>query len=254
MTATLQRGSTSTGASLGEPIDVLTHGAGGVGHTHVHYGFVDNPVLRDVLPLWDSTLSSINAVNVVVDRAIAVISEHAALYRISIDELAGRVITWLAPSPATPDMLPAVDAVGYVSDALGLPVQSVLTAAAIAPRTYYSWREALVRQPRLGSQGGLWKLVQATEDLRALLGDDLRKWVVADPARRNLFEAGEVDQLLASALVESQRQSGPWQQLGPSSAAGVEMAAPPTRGRGRPVRTRPAQRVNLSAARPSVGD
>lgn len=246
MTPTLQR-ATSTGGSLGEPVDVLVTGSGSVGQTHVQYRFIDNPVLLDVLPAWDSTLASISAINATLDRAIAILNEHTSLFRVNIDALAGRVVTWLAPSPAVPDMLPAAEAVTYISNSLGLPIQSVLSAAAIAPRTYYAWRETSGRQPRLGSQGALWKLVQTTEDLRVLLGDQLRGWITADPARRELFEAGQVDQLLASVLVERAQLGNQMSSLGPSSAAGVEVEVPSTRRQGRRLTAKPVRRAQIPA-------
>jgi len=178
-------------------------------HTRLILGSVDNPVLREVLPAWESTLSmaSIASVTrpspVLADAAAAV----ASVVRVSLEALAGGIAVWLSTAPATPETLSAHDAVGYVASRLGMPVTAVLRAAGVVPRTYYSWLALGVRQPRLPSQGSLWKLVQITQDLDDLLGADLKPWMRVDPQRRVLLERRKLDRLLALALVERSTES-----------------------------------------------
>lgn len=85
----------------------------------------------------------------------------------------------------------AVAAIDFVSRALGVPEVDVLAAARIKERTFHEWKSK-GREPRLGSQGQLWKLVGIVEDLVAS-GLDVATWFRARPALRDLLRSGDLD-------------------------------------------------------------
>jgi hypothetical protein len=95
----------------------------------------------------------------------------------------------------------AVAAVAYVAQVLGVPERDVLTAAGIKERTFHEWKRK-GREPRLGSQGRLWKLVQVVEDLAEHMSDPAA-WLRADEKRRETLRSGDPDALAAEAVQET---------------------------------------------------
>lgn len=93
----------------------------------------------------------------------------------------------------------AVAVVDGLTTRLDLSVRDVLAAAGIRRSTFYTWKAPEARRPRAFSQGRLWSLAQAVEDLEELVGGSLRGWLLADPARLPMLRRGEFDALLRRA-------------------------------------------------------
>jgi len=195
-------------------------------HTAFVLSGADNYVLRDVIPAWDEALP-----RQILDPALglawtfaspaAVLSGRTLV--LDTQCLVARPAMWLLPGAADSENTNAYDAVRFVEKALGLPVRDVLKAAGIAHRTFYNWQSSGVRQPRLASEGRLWRLVQVTEDLYELLGQDLPTWIRASPDRRAILRKGKPDELLATVMLEQQRGPAIAQSVPrPSSALGPE--------------------------------
>jgi hypothetical protein len=219
-------------------------------HTKLIYGSVLNPVLRDVLPTWESILSwsSVAAAMRPASPFVAVIADvRAHIVRLSTELIAGHLATWLVAAPSTPETWAAHDAVSHVASTLGMPLKAVLGGTGVAPRTYYSWSAQGVAQPRLASQGSLWKLVQVTDDLTQLLGADLTRWMRADPRHRILLEGGQFDQLLSEALGE-QSSTPPVVSHSLSGSVGPEPEVPRLADRGSLDRATVPRRVGVRPA------
>lgn len=134
-------------------------------------------------------------------------SDVIASVRDGVAVVVARVVDALAavPQASAPALVSpesAYDAVQYVADVLGLPKTDVTAAAGIAQRTYHSWADG--GTPRIQSQGSLWRLVHTAGDLLELIGSHqgVLAWVRSDPARREAFRAGQVDHLLADAVLQ----------------------------------------------------
>jgi hypothetical protein len=95
----------------------------------------------------------------------------------------------------------AVGVIEGLAEALGFPIDRILSAADINRRTYYTWRERVDAQPRLASQGRLWSLKQCIDDLTNLI-ETPNRWLM-DPARIGLFEAGAFDELVELAVAQT---------------------------------------------------
>ena len=135
----------------------------------------------------------------------------------------------------------AVAAIDFVSRALGVPDVDVLTAARIKERTFHEWKSK-GREPRLGSQGQLWKLVGIVEDLTAR-GLDVAAWFRARPALRNLLRSGDLD-TFALAPVNDDIVDKMSVDSGRASAglAGPETQVPQAAGPQAPLRAKVAAR------------
>lgn len=88
-------------------------------------------------------------------------------------------------------------AIHELEETLGLPIQRILAAADIKSRTYYSWKEAPSTEPRVGSLGRLWSLIQFKNELIDLV--EPFTWL-KDPQRLELFERGQFDEILNLAV------------------------------------------------------
>lgn len=88
-------------------------------------------------------------------------------------------------------------AIQELEETLGLPIQRILAAADIKPRTYYSWKETPSTEPRVGSLGRLWSLIQFKNELVDLV--EPSTWLI-DPQRLELFERGQFDEILNLAV------------------------------------------------------
>ncbi|WP_445402276.1 hypothetical protein ACSMX9_12080 [Streptomyces sp. LE64] len=191
---------------------------------------VANTVLRDVLKSWDTTLTP--ALPVLLVPHASAVARSCELH-VEMDRLIGQTLAWISPilgqvllEGETEDESKeadssgsetAVEAIHEVKKMLGLPLRDVLTAAGVAHRTFYSWRGSKV-SPRLSSQGRLWALVQASADLREIMGEELPRWVAADPDRRQSLLAGDFDSLMAEVL-ERKAQRGEYREYGHTSEA-----------------------------------
>jgi len=135
----------------------------------------------------------------------------------------------------------AVAAIDFVSRALGVPDVDVLAAARIKERTFHEWKSK-GREPRLGSQGQLWKLVGIVEDL-AGSGLDLATWFRARPALRDMLRSGDLD-TFALAPVHDDIADKMFIERGSASAgqAGPEAHVPQAAGPQAPRRAKVAAR------------
>lgn len=223
-----------TGGILGDRLIFDQWGAASVDasqaqHTAFAFTGSDSYVLSTVLPAWDEVLPR-SVPDPVLERAKQVaqraISWIGSVIRVSGDRLLERSGAWLAPVPANAEVMTASDAVRFVKSSLGVPVTAVLEACGIARRTFYSWEPAGITQPRLSSQGQLWKLVQITEDLVSILGDDLARWMKVEPRRQAWLASGAFDDLIADVMTERRVRVDSSTGSEPSSAVGLEIELP----------------------------
>lgn len=178
----------SAGVPTGTPIDLA-----GVRDLSVRAAIAD---MNEELA---STLSTSTMSFFAADVITSVRNGVAVVVARVVDALAA-----VPQAPATALVSPesAYDAVQYVADVLGLPKTDVTAAAGIAQRTYHSWASG--GTPRIQSQGSLWRLVHTAEDLLELIGSHqgVLSWIRSDPARREAFRTGQVDRLLADAVLQ----------------------------------------------------
>lgn len=209
-----------TGASLGEYERLAAHDLESV-QQHTRLRAIADPALRGALHLFDSVsaspMSMVRALQsstgltetFLLDRGAEffdVVSTVAAQATAAIAVLDAGTSAAEADDEADDEVDASIsgrdDAVAVVdalTARLDLPVRDVLAAAGIRKSTFYTWKAPEARRPRVASQGRLWALTQAVEDLEELVGGSLRGWLLADPARLRLLRRGELDALLRAA-------------------------------------------------------
>jgi hypothetical protein len=111
---------------------------------------------------------------------------------ILVDEVQGVVA-----STPTDDV---VAVIRKLENELGLPLKDVLAAAGIKKRTFHSWDSGAARAPQLRSQGQLWQLVDAVEDVRESVGGPVGPWLKSDLRRMSLLRSGLLDDLVDVSL------------------------------------------------------
>ncbi|MFI1949392.1 hypothetical protein ACH46F_36770 [Streptomyces virginiae] len=221
---------------------------------------LQNTVLRDVLESWDSALAPMVSMLVVSLNAAA---SQVPQFRLRVEQIPGGKLAWVGPGLESADEesssdsfgfeesgdRPAVSAVNELAQILGLPVRDVLAGAGIARRTFYSWRGSDV-SPRLASQGRLWSMLQASMDLREMLGHDLQRWIAADSDRRQSIVSGNLDSLIGEVLEEKARRGefsirssvAEWMEAaGPEGDS--DTVTPPRRLVGRVAKAKPGSRT-----------
>lgn len=201
-----------TGSALGD-YEQLASREEGTASRHTRLRQVEDPVLRDALGHFDTALTDpLSALAVLpavtgLTRTFLVERGQAFYGVISAiaDQAAAAIVGAPAALPDTPEA-PAVsgqdDAVGVVEQLvgrLGLPLRDVLAAAEISRSTFYHWKSPAAPRPRVASQGQLWALAQAVEDLGELCGGDLRGWLLIDRTRVELLKRGAFGALLRAA-------------------------------------------------------
>lgn len=87
-----------------------------------------------------------------------------------------------------------------IENELGLPLKDVLAAAGIKKRTFHSWVSGTARTPQLRSQGQLWQLVDALEDIRNAVQGPMGAWLKSDRGRMAFLREGLLDQLVDASL------------------------------------------------------
>lgn len=205
--------------------------------THVYLRLVPDPTLREALAVFDEVLSPVR-------RLISSFSGRSLLWALRGEP--GQLKALVEGLEPAGDV---VETIAWVSRSSGLPVVDVLAAADIKERTFHEWKRH-GRRPRLSSQGRLWLVVQAVEDLLGDLGGTelLQRWLIADATRRELFRTGNVDQLRAlsapgGAAVGTRSPAGVF-ALGDDS----DPPLPSSVGRTRPVRGTPTPRTTRASA------
>jgi hypothetical protein len=133
-----------------------------------------------------------------------------------------------------------------------VPERDVLTAAGIKERTFHEWKRH-GREPRLGSQGRLWELVQVVEGLAEQMADPAA-WLRADARRREVLRSGKPDALAAEGVRDMLVGALGRGHLVQSSAAGYyglgeEPVGPERTGAQRHVQRRP---TSARTTRPSA--
>jgi len=224
--------------------------------THVYLPVVRDSVLRETIKTFDLALSTTGWVPDWVESSTTTLSgrEHGWAWSTG---WGAHSDTTVAPRLPHHDKQDAVAAVAWVSAITGLPETYVIDAAGIAERSYHEWK-GNGRQPRLRSQGRLWAVVQAVEDLAADLGGAhaLRTWLYGDVdgSRATLFRHGRLDRLRAAAAPTGPAQTG--QSLAAVFALGGEPDVPvaplPFGALPRkPSRGKPIRRTNRATAGPA---
>lgn len=198
-----------TGGSLGD-YEQLSAQVAAHADQHTRVRQIGNPALRDVLGQFDDALTApLGALRLVTGLAETyLLDRRTAFFELvsTISQQAETVIATVAAAIVDGDgRAPvaghddAVTVIELLAARLGLAARDVLTAAGISRSTFYSWKAPASPRPRIASQGQLWALAQTVEDLADLLGDDLRGWLLADPARVALLRRGHLDALLTDA-------------------------------------------------------
>ena len=121
-----------------------------------------------------------------------------------------------------PDEMSQIDAVvaieGLVRE-LGLTQRDVLHAANISRSTYHSWKKTgKSRRPRVASEGKLWAVIETVNDLKEIVGPELKTWLLANPKRLRAFTSSRMDLLLNDAG-SSTRMAEPSPRIFPSANA-----------------------------------
>lgn len=210
---------------------------------------VENSSLRDALNMFDAALNATSSFLLFVDpqvsRTVEVIVDRG---EVSFDWLFETDITDTgigtgigtivgeyefepidAPAADPLEQQPAVAVVEQLVDVLGMPKRDVLCAAGISKSTFHTWDKPNGPRPRVASQGQLWALAEAVEDLTEHLGaaELVGPWILADNRRRNLLREGEFDRLLSLAAPAAVSDAGvPY--LAGLYAAGEEKLEPLT--------------------------
>lgn len=189
-------------------------------HTAVNYSTVDDPVLREELPKWESFLSASSFTFSPLASGNASSPAHGKRFN--------------------PNNLGAYEAVNWIAGTLSLPTTRITAATGIKTRTYFSWGSGTVT-PRVSSQGQLWRLLSICEDLLSLLGADLSGWFMSRPDLQNSLNDGAFDSILEAAL-RDRSQLLAEDTVGPSFGLGGESVRQSEAPRWRPERRRPGGR------------
>lgn len=88
---------------------------------------------------------------------------------------------------------------------LGVALKDVLSAADIKKRTFHAWDKPNKPQPRVASQGLLWRLVDAVEDVRELVDGPIQHWLHADGERLDALRQARFDDLVEMAVGTRER-------------------------------------------------
>jgi hypothetical protein len=155
-----------------------------------------NADIRLELSGWESTLRYVRN----IDPTLADIPQILFCSSWSLNP---QTIEWISSSNLVERILQdvgkdvsesAVEVVSRLERELRLPLRTILRAAGIKRRTFYSWRDNPIVAPRTSSLGRLWALVQCIDDLY-LEQDDVWKWIAA-PSRIALLQNGRFDELI----------------------------------------------------------
>lgn len=212
---------------------------------------VESTSIRDVLNMFDRALTATNSFLLFVggrhaSRTVELIFDRGdlsfdwltekAFGGISIDEYESEPLE-LDTDADQLEQRPAVTVVQRLVDLLGLPKRDLLRAAGISKSTFHTWDKPNGPRPRVASQGQLWALAEAVDDLAELLGGVGRvgQWILAHKQRRSLLREGEFDRLLDLASPAAVTDPSPY--LAGLYAAGEEKLEPRASNASRP-RTR----------------
>jgi len=168
------------------------------GGTALNLGCILDTGVRTAVSDWNDVLFGVDDILAKNDAFTRVLPDPLVLLH--------RSAMWIATGSQVMNgpVVAAGGAAGVIqelADRLDFPIDRILTAADIKPRTYYIWKERTGSQPRLASQGRLWALKQCIEDLTNLVETPSR-WLT-DPTRIGLFETGAFDQLVELAVSQS---------------------------------------------------
>lgn len=155
-------------------------------------GTLLGPGLRDLVPLWDEALTPTASDTLLDEDADSIVFRFAGT-------ATSAPIRFLIVQQhqAISASEKAAEDLERIREALDLPIRDVTKAAGVPTRTYYSWRNSR-KAVRLGANHRLADLQLSVEDLRDLLGDDLRSWI-RQSRMVDLLRRGEFDELLHEA-------------------------------------------------------
>jgi len=188
-------------------------------HTDVIVGEITNPVVRDAVEAYNWLLNP-HVPDAGRCFPLANTQPSQGKWYADLDWLTRNLLTVWTPcealeersDPASPQL--AVEAVSYIQQTLGLSLKQTLKAALIKPRTYHSWQEHPDRQPRITSQGRLWRLHQLAEDLDETMGVvGVRRWLSGDGSRLAALLSGRFDDVAVAAYPAPGRQEQPVQNF-----------------------------------------
>jgi hypothetical protein len=221
--------STHTGGSLGD-YEQMSAQVATKADQHTRVRAVGNSSLRDVLGQFDNALTAplgaLRSLRSATGLAETYLLDRRTAFFDVVSTIAEQAMAAIVviesvradddrPSASVAGHDDAVVVVEQLVNRLGVPARDVLAAAGISRSTFYSWKVPAAPRPRVASQGQLWALAQTVEDLRELLGDSLRGWLLSHPTRTTLLRRGDLDALLADA--EKQTRTRP--QAAPDYAA-----------------------------------
>src|SRR5487761_2194826 len=108
------------------------------------------------------------------------------------------LVSWMEVPEVPLSQRSAVSVIEDLKSRLRLPLTTLVPAAGIVRRTYYSWIQDSGIEPRVGSAGRLWDLVSFIEDLERIVPDP-GSWLRSE-GRIGLLSDGRFDELIDSAI------------------------------------------------------
>jgi hypothetical protein len=179
-----------------------------------------SPGLRDVVAYFSDALDS---------------CDQAQIRIATIKKLDGQVnllgsALWLATpyifidtvgddQPDVDETSDVVNAFEQIRAQLGLTQKEMFTATRIRKRTFHSWADKPAgSRPRVASQGRLWELADAVDDLRNTLDQPLGRWLRGDKRRLDALLDGRFDDLVDLAV---NRTPFPGREVGTSRYEGI---------------------------------
>ncbi|MET8860606.1 hypothetical protein [Streptomyces sp. NPDC004579] len=199
--------------------------------TDVEIGRVYDPVLREALISFETSLSPVSPItrNLGLPTASSSWPLASVVFALSTDPqhafarqtAAEWVVVRNRPaSRASTAVDIVVDAVAELQRALGFTQQEVLQAAGIKKRTFQNWRKGKAGGFRPASVGRLWELHAAVTDLRELTGPTgVLLWIARDHTRKKTLLKGDFDSLI---IMASRSDAPAWSPPDLLGAAEVE--------------------------------
>lgn len=154
-------------------------------------GALLGPGLRDLVPLWDEALTPTASDAMLGKGSDSIVIRFAGV------ATPAHIRFFIKQPEVLSASEKAANELDRVREVLGVPIRDVAKAAGVPTRTYYSWRKSR-KAVRLGATHRLADLQLTVEDLRDLLGDDLRTWI-RQARLVDLLRRGQFDELLHEA-------------------------------------------------------
>lgn len=111
------------------------------------------------------------------------------------------LVSWMEVPEVPLSQRSAVTVIEDLKLRLKIPLTTLIPAAGIVRRTYYSWTQDPGIEPRVGSAGRLWDLVACIEDLERIVSDP-GSWLRGEN-RIDLLAGGRFSELIDKAIEAS---------------------------------------------------